>query len=265
MKPPSFSLSIPEPCTENWEQMTLCEKGRFCNSCQKTIVDFTGFSDAELMAFFSGNKTEAVCGRFYVHQIENKVFSYTAPVNKSYRTLAMAASVAALTVLSFSADAQETTRELPVVPPIAVDISAPSLLKSKSDTVVIEGVVKDESGELILSASVQVLSNNQVLGGTATDLDGYYKISPLQLMDADTIKIKCTFLGYETTETTLAAFEVRDTTKVNFTLKRPKMGNTTSRELLGGCRFNRYPNLIDKNNTGSSTTISDSSLDKMPR
>ena len=60
-----FQLQIPEPCRESWDKMTPVEQGRFCDSCQKTVVDFTAMSDMQLAAFFKKPSTGSVCGRFY--------------------------------------------------------------------------------------------------------------------------------------------------------------------------------------------------------
>ncbi|WP_309608991.1 hypothetical protein [Flavobacterium sp.] len=34
-------ITIPNPCTENWNKMSKTEKGRFCNSCNKLVIDFS--------------------------------------------------------------------------------------------------------------------------------------------------------------------------------------------------------------------------------
>jgi len=65
-----FQLQIPEPCHEDWNKMTPVEKGRFCDSCQKSVVDFTGMSDMQLIAFFKKPSTDSVCGRFFNDQLE---------------------------------------------------------------------------------------------------------------------------------------------------------------------------------------------------
>jgi hypothetical protein len=56
-------ISIPNPCHEDWYQMTPKEQGRFCSSCQKTVVDFTNMSKAEISAYFQTFLNEKNCGR----------------------------------------------------------------------------------------------------------------------------------------------------------------------------------------------------------
>jgi len=62
-------LNIPEPCHENWQQMTPNEQGRHCMSCQKTVVDFTLMSDQEVLDYIS-RASSSVCGRFNNHQLD---------------------------------------------------------------------------------------------------------------------------------------------------------------------------------------------------
>src|SRR5687767_13276682 len=65
-----FQLQIPEPCHESWDKMSPVDKGRFCDSCQKAVHDFTGMSDAQLIAFFKKPSTGSVCGRFFNDQLD---------------------------------------------------------------------------------------------------------------------------------------------------------------------------------------------------
>ncbi len=71
-----FILNIPEPCHERWDEMTPEAKGRFCGSCQKIVVDFTGMSDEQVKNYLLDQKNKNTCGRFYATQIgrplENK-------------------------------------------------------------------------------------------------------------------------------------------------------------------------------------------------
>src|SRR6185436_3832810 len=64
-----IQLSIPTPCHENWDAMTPVEKGRFCGSCQKQVVDFSTMSDRQVAEFFKKPSTGSVCGRFMSDQL----------------------------------------------------------------------------------------------------------------------------------------------------------------------------------------------------
>src|SRR3984957_6319985 len=78
----SLQIRIPTACGEDWERMDRGKQGRFCQHCQKTVVDFTGMTDAEVLGYFSGVAPEAgscgpgspgagshVCGRFLPEQL----------------------------------------------------------------------------------------------------------------------------------------------------------------------------------------------------
>ncbi|MGL4630150.1 MAG: hypothetical protein ACRCVT_02995 [Leadbetterella sp.] len=64
-------IEITDPCTQQWSDLTKNEKGRFCSSCSKTVIDFSRMSDNELIAYFK-NYTGNVCGYFNDSQL-NKV------------------------------------------------------------------------------------------------------------------------------------------------------------------------------------------------
>jgi hypothetical protein len=72
-----LKISIPTPCHENWRGMTPESGGRFCGSCQKTVVDFTAMTDAEVLSFFveKAEKTpeSRVCGRFKNQQLDRNL------------------------------------------------------------------------------------------------------------------------------------------------------------------------------------------------
>ena len=68
MKTRSLSISIPKPCNEKWSEMTPVEKGRHCASCQKTVVDFTGISKAQIVEIITTSDS-STCGRFNADQL----------------------------------------------------------------------------------------------------------------------------------------------------------------------------------------------------
>lgn len=72
------SISIPTPCHERWQGMNPSQGGRFCQSCQKTVLDFTAKTDREVALFFQ-LAVEGTCGRFRSDQLERPLRAQTAP------------------------------------------------------------------------------------------------------------------------------------------------------------------------------------------
>jgi hypothetical protein len=68
----SIQLSIADPCHENWNQMLPEDKGRFCLSCQKTVVDFTNMSDGQVFDYFKNYKGNT-CGQFSPQQLDRQI------------------------------------------------------------------------------------------------------------------------------------------------------------------------------------------------
>ena len=66
-----FQITIPKPCHENWNTMTPKEKGRFCDSCAKVVVDFTKKSTKEIQDYLVDNYQQKTCGHFYKKQLDS--------------------------------------------------------------------------------------------------------------------------------------------------------------------------------------------------
>ena len=79
-----IQLSIPEPCHQNWNEMTPTQQGRFCNSCAKQVVDFSTMSDTEVLHYFSSIKNENVCGRAYPDQLDRAISIPKEPKKKLF-------------------------------------------------------------------------------------------------------------------------------------------------------------------------------------
>jgi hypothetical protein len=59
---------IAEPCHEDWNKMTPESKGRFCDSCQKCVVDFSKMSHHEMLDVYQKAGGD-VCARVTIDQI----------------------------------------------------------------------------------------------------------------------------------------------------------------------------------------------------
>jgi CarboxypepD_reg-like domain len=92
LRAPSMSnkikIGIPNPCRENWETMQIAEKTRFCDLCQKNVIDFTTYSDREIVQHYNQNRK--ICGRFKASQIDR---SLILPKEKSSIWLAATSAI----------------------------------------------------------------------------------------------------------------------------------------------------------------------------
>jgi hypothetical protein len=64
-----MKITIPEPCTADWAAMAPGKKGLFCSHCRKDVIDFSQFTDEEIVDYFRQNLGKKVCGRFATNQL----------------------------------------------------------------------------------------------------------------------------------------------------------------------------------------------------
>lgn len=67
MRKPKY-LSIPVPCSEDWNKMDATEQGAFCTKCTKEVVDLTRIRTAEIPALMA-TKSDP-CIRVLGHQLD---------------------------------------------------------------------------------------------------------------------------------------------------------------------------------------------------
>lgn len=65
-----YTINIPEPCHENWDAMTPNEQGRHCESCAKTVIDFTQMELPEIHSYLAQQGDKQVCGRMMARNLE---------------------------------------------------------------------------------------------------------------------------------------------------------------------------------------------------
>ncbi|MCD2422039.1 hypothetical protein LQ567_04650 [Niabella pedocola] len=64
-----MKIQIPTPCQENWEAMHPRENDRYCDTCCKTVVDFTSMSPDAISAYLVQHQSQKICGRFTKKQL----------------------------------------------------------------------------------------------------------------------------------------------------------------------------------------------------
>ncbi|WP_166920106.1 hypothetical protein [Flavobacterium poyangense] len=96
-------INIPKPCSENWNSMTPNSKGRFCDSCSKTVIDFTKMNTLEIQQYFVENSNkESICGHFKSNQVETaESIKYNNLRNRFNQIRVKPIKIMALFALSF--------------------------------------------------------------------------------------------------------------------------------------------------------------------
>ena len=144
-------IIIPNPCSENWENMTVSEQGKFCQNCQKDVVDFTQKSDKEVLDILAKSKGN-LCGRFTKQQLSTPFVDYAAPSRMSFGQRA-AGVLLATSLLAIGAEAQTTNN-----PTIQTNHDTQKLENQPiANTYLrIKGKVVDATGEGIIAANVKI-------------------------------------------------------------------------------------------------------------
>ena len=165
-------ISTPQPCTQNWADMVMAEQGRFCQNCQKTVIDFTRLSNEQILNVLSS--AGKVCGRFEDTQLKqlNAITAIETPVERfSWKKLGLAATFIGLVPFM--------KVEAKIKPPVEHQpILSKKLMISPADTIkqfrTITGSVKDTLGEALSGVTIKI-SGTQF--NTTSDINGNFRLS----------------------------------------------------------------------------------------
>ena len=72
-------------CQEDLDSMSKTEKGKFCNSCQKEVIDFTKMSYAQIQKI-RGNESK-MCGIYLAEQVDPSLHPIELPKARSFAFL----------------------------------------------------------------------------------------------------------------------------------------------------------------------------------
>ncbi|MEC7784315.1 MAG: carboxypeptidase-like regulatory domain-containing protein [Bacteroidota bacterium] len=212
-----FKLRIPEPCHEDWSQMTLSEQGRFCSSCEKEVIDFTQLTRKQIVdKVQSGGQ---LCGRYRKDQLDT---TYFIPEEKSpFKHLGIVAAFTSLLALCEPVLGQEQS--------IAVkhqsinnDSLEASPNLSNQDPVLFTGQIFDSSSLPLPGVYVRLEGTSLAV---RTDFDGFFKLNvPLEIYQEDLVVV-CSFVGFENLRLSLKELKKRQKFKL-------EMGEMLSGEVV---------------------------------
>ena len=202
----SLKITIPEPCSEDWNQMTPTQKGAFCKSCAKEVVDFTSTSKSELARKIKHGQN--LCGRFKASQLNTQLPSVSR--SKFQRNAAMLGFTSLLS-LSNPLAAQEKkandtifistgpvikdtvscTDLKPAPPPVVGRIKVEP---QANHSITIKGTVGD--GEMALPGVTIKLLGTEI--ETYSDFDGLYTLSVTKATLKEGQQLEFTYIGCHT-------------------------------------------------------------------
>jgi len=198
-----YSLSIADPCSENWDNMSKTEQGRFCASCQKQVLDFSGLSDAQVIETIRKTSGE-ICGRLGGSQM-NRELTIARQINKNtpfYKRIA--AAFLMLGLFESQNSAASVDKDLKQVISPALSKTAPDFDRGKNglgkDSLknVIEGVVRDLKTKQVIPYAIIHIRDTRY--GTSTDEDGHFILVLPEGPSKDSIHLKITYASYKAFE-----------------------------------------------------------------
>jgi hypothetical protein len=191
-----IQLSIPDPCHENWQDMTPTEQGRYCNACAKEVIDFSQMSDSEVLHYFVKNKkADAVCGRVFPDQLGRDIAAL--PQKKKYWRLYYM-----LSAFLFFMKPAKTKAQGGIFIVTDSSHSITKLIleggKEQSKKQYIKAVITNEEGNAVAYASIKIKGTSR---GTSADVLGRFSL----VKEAGEMILEISALGYTTKEITADA------------------------------------------------------------
>lgn len=191
-----LKLEIENPCSENWDQMMPDEKGRFCMSCTKQVIDFSKMTDQELIRFFKQNRKTEMCGQLSSSQLGRVLIE--SP-RRRWLSYFLQATLPALLFLN-RAGAQQTglMQHAAVVKEIkeVAGLKQSALPATTGAPVVIKGNIIDHEGKPVAYASVKVMGTEQY---SLADSAGNFQIHYWGTVPE--VKLSCSALSFQDTVT----------------------------------------------------------------
>ena len=160
----SFKIKIANPCHEDWQNMSPNAKGRHCQSCEKTVVDFSIMTDADIISFFK-NKPQNACGRFTAYQLEKTYPFVTYSQSMSYTRVA--ALLAGLLVASVGCEKVSNQNGKDNFIQVDTKDKFPENLK------IIKGTVEDDGSNSLMGVEITMDGSLQK---TYSDIKGRFEL-----------------------------------------------------------------------------------------
>jgi hypothetical protein len=198
----NINISINKPCGQNFENFQSTDKGGYCNSCKKEVIDFRNLTDKEIGVFFNKNQNKT-CGVFLEKQLKSYSGNQFNDKRSFYKSLF---GFSLLSIFTLNDGFSQTTEKDTINYEIK-NIETKNSKQSKTEQEITKGFIFDELGPLA-GASITVKNSNLY---TNTDFDGNF-IFNKKLNVGDIIIVS--YIGVKTKEYTIS-----DLSKINISVE----------------------------------------------
>jgi len=171
-----FSLEIKTPCTENFNEFKPTQKGGFCASCKKEVIDFTKMNSQEITTYFKNRNTEETCGKFNKTQL--KTYEKSSKQEKLFNFFKGVGFACLALFIGKTSQAQDTIKYTENLDKNASKTITANLKKD----ILVKGNVTE--GSLPLPGASILLEGATI--GTQTDFDGNFEF-PQKLKKGDVL------------------------------------------------------------------------------
>jgi len=196
-------LAISKPCKADWDKMRQTEQGKHCAQCNKSVTDFTNYTDKELIEFFKNAKGN-ICGRLEPYQV-NRVL----PINKTnsnsfiYKAIfgsAIAASI--VTAVNGQDISQNTTGQVANAgkdhPTIKVSKKHPEALHY------IKGKIVDSKTKVSIGSGASISIKGTDIS-TTTDIYGAFALPVPNSILSKKVTLIADYYNYKEKSTTISS------------------------------------------------------------
>ncbi|MCB0401852.1 MAG: carboxypeptidase-like regulatory domain-containing protein [Flavobacteriales bacterium] len=212
MKKKDITLSIQNPCGENYDEFIKTPAGGFCLSCQKEVIDFSRMTNQQILDALKNSKS--TCGRFREDQIG--VIGSRYDTSSNWKFPYIAASFGLFSMLSVTnlfsqnpaktdvrgnnaeklehrGDAKIQTQQKGNPSESLKGEDIPTFGSLKQQQVKLTGRVVDANREPIYGAAIYF---EGAKSGAVADVDGRFSIDQPVLVEEELI-LKITYLGFK--------------------------------------------------------------------
>jgi hypothetical protein len=188
----SLHLQIPVPCHEKWDDMSPADRGKYCVSCQKTVVDFSMMTDRQVLDYFK-NANENTCGRFNADQLNRNL---AVPAEKKLEWFKyFLQTLIPVILITGKSYAQGTVKKKAAICTAPVKYVPDDLVKEQiAVEESISGKVVDNYGQPLAGALILIKGR---MNGVQADQYGRFKINSIGELP---MRLIVSQVGFETVE-----------------------------------------------------------------